>query len=238
MNRKEIRTLSRGLVDEYSEFPQGLIKDEDSDVITMNILINIAQLNVMMDLIPYIPRTFRSSFLISLVAAKDEYSIPTDLSVTDFVAMENIYHNESGELPQGLLYVEPDQVHQIDIDVGETGDPQCWFYGGKDIIVFRPKPASAIADRFKAYYFRKLIDLNQDETHDPANSKYAISEIPDVAHPLIAFDAAMQYRLIEDKDVSKIEKVYNKTLLRAGKLLSIEPSLGLRARSPLKESIR
>lgn len=238
MNRKEIRIYARGILDEYQEFPQGLIKDEDSDVVTMNILINIAQLNVMMDLIPYIPRAFRSSFLISLEALKDEYSIPTDLSVTDFVAMENIYHNESGELPQGLLYVEPDQVHQIDIDVGETGDPECWFYGGKDVIVFRAIPASTIADRYKAYYFKKTIDLNEDVTHDPTLSKYAISEIPDVAHSLIALDTAKQYRLIEDKDVSKIEKVYNKVLLRAGNFLSIEPSLGIRGRSPLKESIR
>lgn len=238
MNRKEIRIYARGVIDEFGEFPQGLIKDEDSGVVTMNILINIAQLNVMMDLIPYIPRAFRSSFLISLEALKDEYSIPTDCSITDFVAMENIYHNEAGELPQGLLYVEPDQVHQLDIDVDEVGDPECWFYGGKDVLVFRPKPPSAIADRYKAYYFKKTIDLNQDTDHDPANNKYAISEIPDIAHPLIALDAAKQYRLIEDKDVSKIEKVYNGVLLRAGNFLSIEPSLGIRGRSPLKESIR
>lgn len=239
MNRKEIRTYARGIVNEYSEEPEGLIKDEDVDEVDFNELINIAQQKVQIDLMLHIPWYFRRSKLISTVADKEEYDIVTDLEINDFLVFENIFHNETGEEPQGLLHAEPDQLTDLGILAGEKGEPRLWIYESGSSIAFKPTPTASESNKYKGYYFYQIPDLNEDTDHDPSAGKYAIPALPKVTHVLVAIDAAKQYHTIDDEEAYDIEKRYDRYLvMAANNLLSIMPSLGMRGRRPLSENIR
>ena len=230
MNRKQIRIYARGLVNEYTEEPEGLIKNEEATEIDMNELINISQEVVELDLIPHMPEEFKKSFTISLQANKGEYHIENDLSVTDFLRMDDIYHNESNKKPQGLLYVEADQLHEFNIKVDEKGDPYLWFWAAKKTIGLRPIPSSNKTDWLKAYYFYKIPDLNNDETHNPPTT-YAIPDLPTPAHVLVAIDTARQYLLIDQEADHPLNDRYNKRLARIiANLASIQPSFRTRRR--------
>jgi len=164
MNRKELREMARFYMQELLERPEGLMKDDEAAETDLNNLINIAQHSVEIDLIPHIPEWFRGNFLFSIEADKGDYHIEDDLSVMDFLRMEDIYHNESGKKPQGLLHVKADQLQQYDITVGEKGDPKVWLWEARLTIGLRPIPSSAVAERYKAYYFFKIPDLKYDDT--------------------------------------------------------------------------
>jgi len=163
MNRKELREMCRFYMQELLERPEGMIKDDEAAETDLNNLMNIAQHSVEIDLIPHIPDWFRKKFLFSITVDKGDYHIEDDLSVTDFMRMEDIYHNESGQKPQGLLYVKPDQLQQHDIAVGEKGDPKVWLWEAKLTVGLRPVPSATIAERYKAYYFFKIPNLKYDD---------------------------------------------------------------------------
>lgn len=164
MNRKDIKNYARFLFQELKESPEGLIKSDDTEAETdLNNLVNMALSNVELDLIPIIPGEFRSSFLISLVKDTQSYHLVDDLSVTDYLAMEDIYHNETAKKPKGLLYVTHDQISSYGIVVGESSFPKLWVWEEKDVIGFYGTPARAYADIFKAFYFKKLPELLHDD---------------------------------------------------------------------------
>ena len=192
MNRQDIKNYARFLFQELKESPEGLIKDDDTDTETdLNNLVNMALSNVELDLIPIIPAEFRSSFLITLVKDKQSYHLEDDLIVTDYLAMEDIFHNQPAKLPQGLLYVKHDQVPDYGILVDETGDPKLWTWEEKDTIGFYPTPVRARTSWYKALYFKKLPDLLYDDVDvdeavadgDGATKVFAITspKIPVVA---------------------------------------------------------
>ena len=233
--------MVRGFIDEYSEEPEGIIKDTESEEIGLDSMINVAQENIQLMLIPWIPKEFRKSFLISLEADKYKYDISADCKVSDFFAMENIFHNESGKKPQGLLYVEPDQVHELDIDVGQKGDPQCWLYEERAVIGFRPTPSVSYANRYLAYYFKKVWKLTHDDAseHDPEKDQYSIPELPEASHFIIAMEAAKLLILIDGGSATEIDKVINKNLFNmANNIYGLRPSFSLRTRFKLKDSVR
>jgi len=239
MNRKELREMSRFYMQELLERPEGLIKDEDAAETDLNNLINIAQHSVQVDLIPYIPEWFRKSFLFSIEANIGDYHIEDDISVTDFLRMEDIYHNESGKKPQGLTYIKADQLQQYDITVGEKGEPKVWLWEARLTIGLRPIPSSTILSRYKAYYFFKIPDLNQDTEHSPYENKFAIPPFPDITQELIAIDAVKRSNIASEDDVRNIDAFYKEHLTKAkDKLFSIEPSLSSRARPTLEEMVR
>jgi len=97
MNRKELREMSRFYMQELLERPEGLMKDDEAAETDLNNLINIAQHSIEIDLIPHIPEWFRGNFLFSIEADKGDYHIEDDLSVTDFLRMEDIYHALGGK---------------------------------------------------------------------------------------------------------------------------------------------
>jgi hypothetical protein len=119
--------------------------------------------NVELDLIPIIPAEFRSSFLISLVKDTQSYNLVDDLSVTDYLAMEDIFHNEAAKKPKGLLYVTHDQISDYGIVVGESSFPKLWTWEEKDVIGFYGTPARAYASIFKAFYFKMIPELLYDD---------------------------------------------------------------------------
>jgi len=245
MDRGQIRIYARGLVDEYTELPQGLITDDTADETNFDILINMAQQRVMLDLIPYIPWYFRKSVLISTVAAQADYVIGDgeDIDIDDFLVFENIYHNKAGDLPKGLAYAEPDQLADQQVDAQATGEPKCWIYEGKDTIGLRPTPVASETSKYKGYYFYELPDLNDDTAanHDPTAGTpvYSIPALPKIVHPLVAIDAARQYHLIDDEAGADLETRYSRVLgAAANNLLAIKPSLGYRGRHSTSENLR
>ena len=164
MNRLDIKNYARFLFQELSELPEGIIKDTDeTDETDLNNLVNISLATVELDLIPIIPREFRSSFLISLAQDKQSYDLVDDLGVDDFLSMEDIFHNETAKKPKGLLYVTHDQIPDYGILVGESSFPKLWVWESKDVIGFYGTPAAAYADIFKAFYFKMIPDLLYDD---------------------------------------------------------------------------
>jgi len=240
MDRKSLAKYIRGLIDEFTEYPQGLIRD-DSDEIDLDMLINVSIQDVALDLIPHIPHWFYKTFLISVSPNKREYDIVDDLGVEDYQIMKDILHNQSGEKPQGLLYSEIDQLHEYDIIVGETGDPIVWSYEGKNVIAFDPTPSALAVNRYKGIYWRKLPDLNKDDAsdHDPANGDYSIPDLPEPAHVIVALDAAQQCHMIGEEESAEINirKIIELKKFTAN-LGSIKPSFSQRSRSKLGESVR
>jgi hypothetical protein len=240
MNRKEIRLYARGLIFEYSEKPLGMFKDESSEEIALNTMINKAQENVEVDLLPEVDWFFRKPLLISVQANKRVYTIKSggDINCSDFFLFKNIFHNETGRKPHGLLYAEPDQFVQYGIIVGQKGDPKLWSYESADSIAFDPTPAATIADRYKGLYYFDLPDLNQDTEHDPDTNKYAKPAVPKPAHILVAIDTARQCLVISGDSLGPLDELYAKQRADALSLISIKPSLSNRWRPPIKTMIR
>lgn len=206
MKRKQIRLLARAMIDEYSEEPEGLFRDEDADEFDINEFINLAQQKVALDLLPFVPHLFRQTFLISTIAAKRTYDIVTDLSVTDFLAMEDIYKNTSGERPIPLHFVEQDQLWEF-VKVGDTGPAKVWSWEERLKIAIDPTPDASETEIFKAFYFFKVPDLNHDADDTPAGT-YATPLLPAVSHVLIAIDTAIQCHLVGEEESRDLEKRY------------------------------
>lgn len=238
MNRLAIRNYTRFLIHELTELPEGFFKDSDTDVFNVNDAINLAQQKVAMDLKDIIPQEFRKSFLISVTAGDDEYNIEDDLSVTDFYQMEDIYHNYTGKKPQGLLYVEHDQIHEFDVSIGTRGEPKCWYWPERGVIGFRPIPVTTIADRYKAFYFYELPELNSDETHTPGSNLYAIPPFPIVAHKLVAIDTVIQLQISDESGALEAMKLYDLEFKKIEKFLRQRPSMRIDRRLSLGEAIR
>lgn len=171
MNRQEIREHIRFLFNEYKERPEGFIKDETTGEVDLNLLINISQIRVQTDLLPHIPHFFWKPVLLDVEANKSVYDVETDWGITDFILFKDIYHNLSGRRPDGLLYLNPDQLRDI-TTVGLVQEPKAWTYESKKSIGFYPICPATIAERYKAYYFYELPDLN----HDSSDAKTKVTD--------------------------------------------------------------
>jgi len=232
MNRLDIKNYARFLFQELSESPEGLIKDSDeTDETDLNVLVNISLATVELDLIPIIPQEFRSSFLISLEATKQSYHLEDDLSVTDYLAMEDIFHNEAAKLPQGLLYITHDQLPDYDINVDETASrPRVWTWEEKDKIGVYPIPSATIADILKAFYFKAIPELAADDE---------IPAFPVVAHHLVGIDVALQLMVADEGGARNVSALYGRELSRVGgRLKGLKPSLRTDMRYKLSETVR
>jgi len=230
MTRKEIREYARALINEFKEASKGFMKDTEADVLDLNTLINIALHHVHLDLIPAIPWYFQKTVLISVEANKREYDVVTDLSLTDFLMFADIYHNESGKKPDGLLYLEKDQLSDFDIEVGKTGDPIVWSYESKSEIAFDQTPASTIADRYKGVYYYELADLT-DDSHSP--------DMPKACHVLVGIETARQCKIIREDAMVKLNDKYKEIKnIAVNNLLSITPSFHDRKRTKLSARVR
>jgi hypothetical protein len=239
MNRKQIRLYARGLIGEFTEKPLGMWKDEDATELDLNELINVAQVNVQIDLFNEIPWYFRKTILISVTANKREYTVKSggDINVADFFVFSNIFHNESGKEPKGLLYGEPDQFSDLGVIVGELGEPRVWSHESADTIAFDPTPSATVSNRYKGIYYFELHDLNDDEIHTPP-TKYAIPALPKHSHILVAIDTARQAHTITKEAKEALDLKYEIHRTRALSLIGVKPSLSVRDRRELREQIR
>lgn len=236
MYRGELRDYIRLLADELTEAPEGLFTNAE-----LNLLINISQQNVALALAPHVPWAVTKTFLISITANKREYIIETDFSLTDFFMMDGIFHNESGYERTELLYVERDQLVEYKA-IGETGDPKVWSWESMGVIAFDPCPDQAIANKYKAAYIPIFKDLNDDATHDPVTSKYAIpfngSSILTPTHPLIALDCLKQWHIRGEEENRDISDRYKEIF--ANVLFTMQQTQGVnwKGRLPVREMIK
>lgn len=214
--------MARSLIDEYSEEPEGLFKDDDVDEIDLNEMINVAQEKVSLDLIPFFPWLFRGTFLISTTAGKRTYDIVSDLSVTDFLVMEDIYKNTSGQRPTPLHFVQQDQLWEF-VNVGDTGTPKVWSWEERLTIALDPTPDTSESNLFKGFYFIKVPDLTDDATDDPAAGKYATPLLPSVSHVLIAIETAIQCHITGEEESTDLRNFYQSKLRGIIKILSSLP---------------
>jgi len=239
MNRKAIRLYARALLDEYTEKPLGMWKDDNANELDLNEIINIAQVNVQIDLFPEIPWYFRKTVLIDITANKREYEIGSgkDIDISDFFLFSNIYHNVSGKKPDGLLYGEPDQFSELGVEVGELGDPRVWSYESAESIAFDPTPSATVSNRYKGIYYFELPDLNDDEVHSPPTN-YAIPALPKPTHILVAIDTARQAHIATKETKTVLDQRYEFFKARALRIIGIKPSLSIRQRGRLQDRIR
>lgn len=235
MKRLQIRLLARSLIDEYSEEPEGLFKDDDVDEIDMNEFINLAQQKVELDLLPFVPHLFRKPFLISTTATKRIYDIVSDLSVTDFLAMEDIYRNKAGERPTVLHFVEQDQLWEF-VKVGDTGPAKVWSWEERLKIAIDPTPDVSESDIFKAVYSFKAPNLNHDSTDNPPTD-YATPLLPEVSHVLIAIDTAIQCHLVGEEESSDLQGRYDKKFKSVIKSIASLPGAYSAPRPAARERI-
>jgi hypothetical protein len=237
MDRLAIRRYVRFLITEHTDKPEAFIKNESQVEIDLNNIINIAQTKVELDLIPEVPHFFRKPALLSITVNKNVYDVVTDFNISDFLLFEDIFHNETGKRPQGLLYVSLDQVYEY-TTVGKVDKPRVWTYESDTSIRFEPIPNLTVANAYKAYYFRKLPDLNQDTDHDPSEGKYAIPAMPAAAHILIAIKATIDIQIAKKSGVLDFMKLYEIQKAETLKLLNILPGLRSERRDSLAESTR
>ena len=235
MNRKLIKEYIRILADELTEAPEGLFTNLELDL-----LINLSQQSTALVLFPHIPWAITKSFLISVTANKREYIVETDFSLSDFFMMDGIFHNESGYRQAELLYMEKDQLVEYNI-IGRTDDPKVWSWESMGVIAFDPCPDQTVANKYKGVYVPIFEDLNDDETHDPENDKYAIpfngSSILKPTHPLIALDVMKQWVMRSGVSSAEIDKRYNNTLRDVLFAMSQVQGLTWRGRPDIKEII-
>lgn len=236
MNRAAIRKYARFLIDEYTEEPEGLFLDVPTATeMGINDIINIALHNVQMDLIKIMPWYFRKTFLISVTALKREYTIATDLALSDFLIMEDIFYNETGSKPTPLIHADLDQINDHQINVGDKGEPRIWTYEGANSIAFDPKPSATLANKFKGFYFYRIPDLTHDTSDVSPN--IATPSLPLEAHPLVAIETVAQLHLAGEEEGSDVEKLRQSILAKIVSIYSIRQGTSFMGRPPLKETV-
>ena len=235
MTRAEIRLYVRFLIDEYTEEPEGLFLDAATATEEgINEIINISMHRVHLELIRFMPSYFRKKVLISVTANKREYSVLTDFALTDFMAMEDIFYNESGSKPTPLIHVDLDQINDYQFTVGQTGEPRIWTYESGDSIAFDPTPSATLANKFKGFYFWRIPDLTHDTSDVSPN--IATPSLPKDAHTLIAFDVVQQLHIASEEESADIEALKQKTMAPFLSFYTMQQGTTFRGRPGLKET--
>lgn len=221
MNRAEIRDAIRTLGDELQVADQGLFS-----TVRLNTLINSAQRTLQLKLITVIPKEFRGTPVeFDYTVSKDPYNIVTDVGIAaaEFFMFENILHNKSGNRPSPLYYLEhPEDIWQYG-NVAATGsDPGGWGYQNRENIFIRPIAGGTVANRLKAYWYKRLPDLNHDD--DDTGVNVATPVMDATLHEIIPLEA-MKTWCIRDRDGELkgwIEDRIQEILFDAGYALSMK----------------
>jgi len=224
MKRSDLRHYIRVLADELTEAPEGLMADED-----LNILMDISQNNVALRLAPSLPNKFLENTTFSTVANQGVYNIETDIGITDCLAISDILHNLSGKNPLPLIFVEDiDDKYQYGA-IGETGVMRYWGYESKSEIWIMKVPASAEADRFKVYHIKERTDMADDD---------AAPDLPKSAHVLVAYDVLYQWAMRGGGNVKTVEAIYQKAQDEVIDLLKQNFSIRTGMKPSVKELIK
>lgn len=225
MNRGEIRYLLRSLIDQPNQAPVGSFLDEE-----LNVYINFAQRDVLLDLAGRCLTRFNKWKKISITAGKGEYSLVTDFGVSDVLQIRDILRNKAGEKPIPLFYCPPEQQWIVST-VGETAaNPLIWGRGEEGSVFLRPIPTASYADRYLMIYIEEIPDLNDDTTDDATH--HATPHLPTIAHPLIAYKAAELCKIKDEEIGTDVETQYTGLLARVVKQLGAVEGTPLMGQTP------
>lgn len=188
MTLAEIRKAIRSVTENWSEDEDTLLP---SDNVVLDLFINWACEDVVLDLVEFMPEDFLTYEDISLVADDNDYDLTAEwISIW---AMQRKVTDKSYELiPYTPVADRGDYVGET------TENPEAWFLKGTTII-FWPTPSTSKTD-----YARCWIVVPEATAIVENGPVY----IPRMAHKLIVLDAAMLVGYMNDRDVGRIAALY------------------------------
>lgn len=191
MTRLEIRTLLRTLIDEPDPYPDGTFTDDQ-----LNALINASKDRVTLALSSLLPGKFRSYKLVPVTAGKSSYSIVTDFTITDCLAVADIIRYKATEDRLPVLYT-PNSEDLALISNTSNLDSIMWGQEKEGYVELSPPPKETLADRYKVIYVIKFPDLAADDVSPAFDS---------IAHSLIAYDAAEVGLAVNERSTADLER--------------------------------
>ncbi len=171
MTKAQIRTAIRNLVNEQSTDAGALMPTGDSII---DNYIEDAVEEVVLDLLPYMPRQFCGTENISLTADEPDYTLSAL-----WWQIYKIARNTTGKTPREIQIIDPLE-EQFYTSVGDTEDSpdQCYILG--DTITFVKTPSADKTDYAKVFFVRP-----EAVTIPDTGPAY----IPRAAHRMIVYKA-------------------------------------------------
>jgi hypothetical protein len=194
MTLAELRSATRYLIKDW-ETDAGTLLPSDNALI--DILLNWACEQVVLDLVEFMPETFLDYEDISLVAATAAYTL-----TKEWLQIWAIQKNVTSESPKLIPYRDI-KLHPFKTYVGETAEhPKCWYYSGSSI-AFKPTPSTA-----KTNYAR--VWIIKPEAAAIVTGGPAI--IPRIAHKLIPIQACILIAVMNELSINAMELLYARML--------------------------
>lgn len=145
MTKAQIRTAIRNLFNEQSTDAGALMPTGDSII---DNYIEDAVEEVVLDLLPYMPRQFCGTENISLTADEPDYTL-----TAEWFQIYKIARNTTGKTPREIQIIDPLE-EQFHTSVGDTEDSpmQCYILG--DTITFVKTPSADKTNYAKVFFVR------------------------------------------------------------------------------------
>lgn len=198
MTRAEIRSLVRLLIDEPEAYPDGTFTDPQLDA-----LINPAKDKATLALASFLPWMFQETALVDVEAGVSSYDISFDWGIDDCLAVVTIIRNKTTEDRLPLLFSPGNEDLALMSNISNT-DPILWGQEKAGYVELSPPPKETATDRYKVVYVKKFPDLNHDTSDVTPN--IATPGFNPIAHPLIAYEAALIAMIANERSPADIEK--------------------------------
>jgi len=196
MTLAEIRSAVRYLSKDW-ETDSGTLLPSDNALI--DIYINWACRQVVLDLVEFLPETFLTYEDITLVASQVPYAL-----TTEWLQIWAIQKNVTSEVPKLIPYRDV-KLLPFKGYVGETAEyPKCWYLKGRSIC-FWPTPSVAKASYARAWIIQPEL----------ASASWAVTGpaiIPKIAHDLISIQACILVAIMNEVSVTGLETLYARLL--------------------------
>jgi hypothetical protein len=216
MTRLEIRTLVRTLIDQPDEYPDGTFTN-----IQLNTLINLAKDKVVLALASFVPWKFNKSTTVDVTAGTASYTLTTDWSITDAVAVVDIIRNKTGEDRTPVLFAPNTEDLALFSNLSNM-DSVLWGQVEDGKVEFSPPCLATVTDRYRVIYVKKVPDLNHD-TLDTPSPNVATPDFDSQAHPLIAYYAAALAMIPDEKSSAEMMARYQELVYEIAWNLSSQP---------------
>ena len=181
MTKAEIRSAIRTLLQEAATDAGSLLPSGD---VAIDIYIDWAAEQVVLDLVTYMQEVFLKTENISLAA-----NTATNTLTAEFLQIWGIYKNVSDESPSMIPFIPADEIENY-MTVGETAEDPRGFSLRGDTIVWIPTPSSAKTDYCTAW----IVTMEAADVPDTGPAY-----IPRLAHKLICIYASMLICQMTDK---------------------------------------
>jgi hypothetical protein len=178
-----------------------------SDNTLIDIYLNWACEQVILDLVEFLPETFLNSENITLVASQAPYTL-----TAEWLQIWAIQKNVTSEAPKLIPYRD---VKMLPFKgyTGETAEhPKCWYLKGKSIC-FWPTPSTAKTDYAKVW-------IIQPEAAAIATAGPSI--IPRIAHKLISIQACLLAAIMNEVSATGLETLYGRLLVSVRSVLGYQ----------------